>query len=385
MAVEPNAPGTDPRRTPGSTSGRTPGRTPGVGRTAGPAAALGAACLLAGTALTGVAALGPAATVARAASAPSASAQLVDLQLSPVPELDVTAFSGSYKNSQLTAVGEDSAGDADPAGVLHYVEIEGEQQSQTRITTTDALARTNATALDVNVAVPHFISMPPGQVATLSTSAQCQRAPYTAAALAQAHTAGDQITVLGTPVRAGMPTDIQATGAQLGHPGTVGHGVVHVDFTLHADPAAPAAQRSAEAWVQIDVDVTLFAPDGTPGYTGPMMRLRLGDVSVLCDDTTPTSSPSVTPVNPTETPTPPPTGTPTVTPTPTQTPTPTHAPTTGPSRSGAPTRQPAPATPTPAPALARTGGTGDLLAPVLLLAAAGIGLLVAARRRSHRH
>lgn len=298
---------------------------------------------------------------AAAAVVGQSTARLIDLNFTHVDALNEPAFAGVYGRADSSPnVPEDPGDFTDPDGVLNYVDLDGPVTTRTALNTAEATAQADLTAFSVHLSGS---SEPLVVGTTVDDYAQCVLPPYPQSAFAYARLAPGTLTVLGAPVATPGATDVPYAGAEIGHP-ELGDGVMHVVVTRTLDPDSDApvpGATSARAGWEVAISASVTDPDGAAVYDGPLMDLKLAQVTADCSgeqptptptETTPTPTPTETTPTPTPTettPTPTPTET-TPTPTPTETtPTPTCTPTSAsPSPSSStPTGTPTSSTPTP--------------------------------------
>jgi hypothetical protein len=299
---------------------------------------------------------------AAAAAGPQATARLIDLSYTEVPALNVHAYAGVYGvASSPPRLPSDPGNFSDPDGVLQHVTLSGPVIDQTSLDSVRATAQSHLTAFDVmlrdSVTGRGIVLLTARSLrglggASVDDYAECILPPLTPQAFAYARIPPGTMTVLHTPIALPGTTDVPFTGAEVGRPG-VGDGTLHVVVTRTQQPdsaSAVAGMTEARAGWQVKIDVDAKDTSGKEIYDGPLMDLKLGQVTATCPKQPPTTPP--TPPTPPTTPTTiPPTTAPTTPPTP-PTP-PTTTPPTPPTTP--PTTVPTP--PTTPPTTATSGRT----------------------------
>ncbi|NUP45843.1 MAG: hypothetical protein HOW97_00800 [Catenulispora sp.] len=268
-----------------------------------------------------------------------ATSTLINLTVDHVPALGLTAFQGTYATSGVPQNGGDDAADTaqDPDGVLKHITVTGPAQSKTHSDAVKNWAQSqlvSAIGTKSPAAPPVAYFMNGKQIysiGSLDSYAECTLPPTGPYALAYVHTDANAVNVLGTTIPAGKTTTVPVTGAQIGVP-SVDHGSLQATYTTTATPAQQTAgATSAHAHLDLSFSGTFYDAAGKQLYSGPIQKVRFGDVLATCENAGPTPpTSSTTPTSPT---------TPT---TPTTTPTTPTSPTTPPT-------SPAPTTPTSPP------------------------------------
>ncbi|WP_370380800.1 hypothetical protein [Catenulispora sp. GAS73] len=274
-----------------------------LSRTAAPRAlALVSAAAAGGTALIGA---GLAAHAAAAQSVPrtvsvagaaaagthAAASTLITVTVDSVPALSVNAFQGTYATSTVAQNGGDDSADGtqDPTGVLDRITLDQPAQSKTHSDPAKNWA-------DAQPAVEYTLH---GKklYAISSVDAHAECVPSSSqGANTYVHTSPDSVTVLGTKVGTGKTT-VPVTGAQLGVT-SVDHGSLEVTYSTTAMQGQQTDATSAHAHMDLSISGVFYDSAGKQLYSGPLQKLRLGDVQVACQSsgtvTTPTPTPTLT-------------------------------------------------------------------------------------------
>jgi hypothetical protein len=204
-----------------------------------------------------------------------------------VPALSVDAFQGSYATSTVAQNGGDgsAAGAQDPTGVLDRITLDQPAQSTTHSDPAKNWA-------DAQPAVEYTLhGKKLYSISSVDTHAECT--PTSQGANTYVHTAPNSLTVLGTNVGTGKTT-VPVTGAQLGVAG-VDHGSLDVSYTTTATQQQQASATSAHAHMDLSISGVFYDSAGKQLYSGPLQKLRLGDVQATCQNagvTTPAPAPS---------------------------------------------------------------------------------------------
>jgi hypothetical protein len=270
-----------------------------LSRTAPPRAlALVSAAAAGGTALAGA---GPAAHAAAAQSLATrtaatatatathaAASTLITVTVDSVPALSVNAFQGTYATSTVAQNGGDDSADSsqDPTGVLDRITLDQPAQSKTHSDPAKNWA-------DAQPAVEYTLH---GKklYAISSVDAHAECVPSSAqGANTYVHTAPDSVTVLGTKVGTGKTT-LPVTGAQLGV-ASVDHGSLEVAYSTTAMQGEQADAASAHAHMDLSISGVFYDSAGKQLYSGPLQKLRLGDVQVACQSSGTVTTPTPTP------------------------------------------------------------------------------------------
>ncbi|MGW8375601.1 hypothetical protein [Streptomyces sp. ODS28] len=318
---------------------------------------------LAAAALTGLLTAGTLPTAATEAAPRAggryADARFLDLDIGEVGPLGTTGFRGSYGSAHSESTGQDSADYRDPDGVERYAKTSGQKVTRTSYNDAQLTADNSLTGLDLTLGDPAIRLL---HIGTVHTHAMCVPEPYGPYAQAYVRTDSNTINVLGRQVPVGT-TSLEVSGAELGHPDTLGTSTLKVSYEQHEDPPGGAAVRgnAATASVRITVTGQLRNRQGEVVYDGPITSMELGKVEARCGEDRPSPSPSASssqvpppespgPQSPGPTdPTPEPSDEPSSeTPAPTPTPSDTESPEPSPSGSATPTPSPT-QTPTPTP------------------------------------
>ncbi|WP_370364685.1 hypothetical protein [Catenulispora sp. GP43] len=252
------------------------------------AATVVCAAALAGAGLPASAAA-MAATAATAATTPRAAAStLVTVTVDSIPALSLNAFQGSYATSTVAQNGGDASADGtqDPAGVLDRITVDQPAQSKTHSDPAKNWA-------DAQPSVEYTLH---GKklyaISSVDAHAECTPSSQ-GANNTYVHTAPTSVTVLGTSVATGKTT-LPVTGAQLGMT-SVDHGSLDVSYTTTATQAQQTAATSAHAHLDLSISGVFYDSAGKQLYSGPVQKLRLGDVQVACQSsgaTTPAPTPT---------------------------------------------------------------------------------------------
>lgn len=241
-------------------------------------------------------AISTAATAASAAGAThAATSTLITLTVDSVPTLSLDAFQGSYATSSVTQNGGDASADAaqDPSGVLDRITLDQPAQSKTHSDAAENWA-------DAQPAVEYTLhGKKLYSISSVDAHAEC--APSASASSSSSssqgantyvHTAPDSVTVLGTKVGTGKTT-LPVTGAQLGV-ATVDHGSLEVTYTTTAMQGQQTDAPSAHAHMDLSISGIFYDSTGKQLYSGPVQKLRLGDVQVACQNSVTTPTPTST-------------------------------------------------------------------------------------------
>jgi hypothetical protein len=253
-----------------------------LSRTAPPRGpALAAVVVAAGTAL---AAAGPATPAAAAPDLPShaAASTLITVTVDSVPALSLNAFQGSYATSTVAQNGGDASADGaqDPTGVLDRITLDQPAQSTAHSDPAKNWA-------DAQPAVEYTLhGKKLFSVSSVDSHAECT--PSAQGANSYVHTAPNSVTVLGTNVGTGKTT-LPVTGAQLGAT-NVDHGSLEVSYTTTTAQQQQPATTSARAHMDLSISGVLYDSAGKQLYSGPLQKLRLGDVQVSCSTSGASSS-----------------------------------------------------------------------------------------------
>ena len=256
------------------------------------AAALVSAAVAGGTALAGAGLPAPAAAArtaaAQAASAHAAASTLITLTVDSVPALALNAFQGSYASSTVAQNGGDDSADGahDPAGVLDRITLDQPAQSKTHSDPAKNWADAQP-SMEYSLHGKKLYS-----ISSVDAHAEC--APSSPGATTYVHTAPDSVNVLGKAISTGKTT-VPVTGTQIGISG-VDHGSLDVTYTTAATQEQQTAAVSAHAHMDLSISGVFYNSSGKQLYSGPLQRLRLGDVQVACQTAgpTPTTSTSST-------------------------------------------------------------------------------------------
>ncbi|MEY9904064.1 hypothetical protein ABIA35_000270 [Catenulispora sp. MAP12-49] len=247
-----------------------------------PTAAATVVCAAALVALTGAAL--PASAQAAPASAPTptsaattahaAASTLVTVTVDSVPALSLTSFQGSYATSTVVQNGGDASADStqDPTGLLDRVTVDQ-----------PALAKTHSDPAknwaDAQPSVEYTLhGKKLYSISAVDTHAECT--PSAQGADTYVHTTPSSVTVLGTSIATGKTT-VPVTGAQLGAAG-VDHGSLEVSYTTTATQAQQTATTSGHAHLDLSISGVFYDSAGKQLYSGPVQKLRLGDVQAAC-------------------------------------------------------------------------------------------------------
>ena len=247
-----------------------------LSRTAPPRAlALLAAAAAGGTALVGAGLVASAAASAQATSSHAAVSTLITLTVDSVPALSLNAFQGSYATSTVAQNGGDaSAGPQDPAGVLDRITLDQPAQSTAHSDPAKNWA-------DAQPAVEYLLhGKKLYSISSVDAHAECT--PTSQGANTYVHTAPSSVTVLGTTVGTGKTT-VPVTGAQLGVAG-VDHGSLDVSFSTTASQSQQASTSSGHAHMDLSISGVFYDSAGKQLYSGPLQKLRLGDVQTTCQN-----------------------------------------------------------------------------------------------------
>ena len=262
-----------------------------LSRTVPPRALVRLPAVAAGGAVLVGAGMATAVTAHARASAPAigthaAVSTLITVTVDSVPALSLNAFQGSYAVSTVAQNGGDNSADSaqDPTGVLDRITLDQ-----------PALSKTHSDAAknwaDAQPAVEYTLhGKKLYSISSVDAHAECTPS---AQADTYVHTAPNSVTVLGTSVGTGKTT-IAVTGAQLGVPG-VDHGSLDVTYTTTASQTQQAATTSAHAHMDLSISGTFYDSASRQLYSGPVQKLRLGDVQVSCQNSGPNTTPSPTP------------------------------------------------------------------------------------------
>lgn len=244
------------------------------------AAALVSAAFACGTALAGA---GLPASAATAAPARAAASTLITLTVTGVPALGTDSFQGSYATSTVAQNGGDNSADtADPTGVLDRITVNQPAPSKTH----SDPARNWADAQPAVEYALHGKKL--YSISSVDAHAECT--PSSSAPTTYVHTTADSVNVLGKSIPAGKTT-VPVTGAQLGAAG-VDHGSLTVSYTTAATQEKQTSSVSAHAHMDLDISGVFYDSAGKQLYSGPVQKLRLGDVQVACQSTGATPSTS---------------------------------------------------------------------------------------------
>jgi len=247
-----------------------------LSRTAPPRAlALLAATAAGGTALVGAGLVASAAASAQATGSHAAVSTLITLTVDSVPALSLNAFQGSYATSTVAQNGGDaSAGPQDPAGVLDRITLDQPAQSTAHSDPAKNWA-------DAQPAVEYLLhGKKLYSISSVDAHAECT--PTSQGANTYVHTAPSSVTVLGTTVGTGKTT-VPVTGAQLGIAG-VDHGSLDVSFSTTASQSQQASTSSGHAHMDLSISGVFYDSAGKQLYSGPLQKLRLGDVQTTCQN-----------------------------------------------------------------------------------------------------
>lgn len=260
-----------------------------LSRTAPPrAAAFVSAVVAGGTALAGA---GLPAAAATAAPAHAAASTLITLTVTGVPALGTDAFQGSYGTSTVTQNGgDDSAAASDPNGVLDRITLDQPALSKTHSDGAKNWA-------DAQPAVEYSLhGKKLYSIASVDAHAEC--VPSSPSPTTYVHTSADSVTVLGKSIASGKNT-VPVTGAQLGIT-NVDHGTLEVTYTTTATQEQQTSAMSGHAHMDLSISGVFYDSAGKQLYSGPVQKLRLGDVQVVCQSSgpTPSSSASATTASP---------------------------------------------------------------------------------------
>lgn len=232
-------------------------------------AAVAGGASLVGTGLPAFAAAAPAVTTHAAATS-----TLITVTVDTVPVLSVNAFQGSYATSTVAQNGGDNtaSGASDPSGVLDRITLDQPAQSKTHSDPAKNWA-------DAQPAVEYTLhGKKLYSISSVDAHAECT--PSRQGANTYVHTAPDSLTVLGTKVGTGN-TMVPVTGAQLGV-SAVDHGSLDVSYTTTA--------TSTHAYMDLGISGVFYDHAGRQLYSGPLQKLRLGDVQVACQSSAVTTS-----------------------------------------------------------------------------------------------
>ena len=273
-----------------------------LSRTAPPRAlALVSAAAAGGTALVGAGLAAHAAaaqsvtrtaSITAAAAAPAAThaaaSTLITVTVDSVPALSVNAFQGTYATSTVAQNGGDDSADAthDPTGVLDRITLDQPAQSKTHSDPAKNWA-------DAQPAVEYTLH---GKklYAISSVDAHAECVPSSSqGANTYVHTSPDSVTVLGTKVGTGKTT-VPVTGAQLGVT-SVDHGSLEVTYATTAMQGQQTDTTSAHAHMDLSISGVFYDSAGKQLYSGPLQKLRLGDVQVACQSSGTVTTPTPTP------------------------------------------------------------------------------------------
>lgn len=254
------------------------------------AAALVAAVIAGGAALAGAglpAATATAAT-ATAASAHAAASTLITLTVTGVPALGIDAFQGSYATSTMTQNGGDnSAATTDPNGVLDRITL-----AQPALSKTHSDAAKNWA--DAQPAVEYSLhGKKLYSISSVDAHAEC--VPSSPTPTTYVHTTADSVKLLGKTLPSGKTT-VPVTGTQLGIT-SVDHGSLEVTYTTTAAQEQQTSAMSGHAHMDLSISGVFYDSAGKQLYSGPVQKLRLGDVQVACQSSgatpsTPASGPT---------------------------------------------------------------------------------------------
>lgn len=213
-----------------------------------------------------------------------ATSTLINLTVYGVPALNLSAFQGTYATSDVTQnAGDDAADPAqDPDGVLKHITISGSAQSKTHSDPAKNSAQSQLESAEYSLHGKQIYT-----VGSVDTDAECSSSVHATA-----------VKVLDTTVPAGKTTTVPVTGSQIGVP-SVDHGSLKVTYSTAATSAT--GTTPAHAHLDLSFTGTFFDAAGKQLYSGPVQKVRFGDVQATCADS---SSPSSTPPTPT-TPAPP--------------------------------------------------------------------------------
>ncbi|WP_370346292.1 hypothetical protein [Catenulispora sp. EB89] len=228
---------------------------------------------------------------AAAAGTHAAASTLITVTVDSVPALSVNAFQGSYATSTVAQNGGDDSADGtqDPTGVLDRITLDQPAQSKSHSDPAKNWADTQP-AVEYTLHGKKLYA-----ISSVETHAECVPSS-SQGANTYVHTAPDSVTVLGTKVGTGKTT-VPVTGAQLGVT-SVDHGSLEVTYATTAMQGQQTDATSAHAHLDLSISGVFYDSAGKQLYSGPLQKLRLGDVQVACQ-----SSGTVTTPMPTPTPT----------------------------------------------------------------------------------
>ncbi|WP_194907607.1 hypothetical protein [Catenulispora rubra] len=251
-----------------------------------------AAAAAGGTALVGAGLVAHAAAAAAPATAPAAThaaaSTLITVTVDSVPALSVNAFQGTYATSTVAQNGGDDSADGmqDPTGVLDRITLDQPAQSKTHSDPAKNWA-------DAQPAVEYTLH---GKklyaISSVDAHAECVPSSSQGAST-YVHMSPDSVTVLGTKVGTGKTT-VPVTGAQLGVT-NVDHGSLEVTYTTSAMQGQQTDATSAHAHMDLSISGTFYDSAGKQLYSGPLQKLRLGDVQVTCQSSGTVTTPMPTP------------------------------------------------------------------------------------------
>jgi hypothetical protein len=249
------------------------------------AAALVVAAVAGGTALVG-AGVPAGATASPAAPAHAAASTLISVTITAVPALSVTAFQGTYATSTLTQNGGDGSADGtDPNGVLDRITLDRPAQSKTH----SDPAKNWADAVPAVEYALHGKKL--YAISSVDAHAECATSSPAPAPTTYVHTTPDSVSVLGKSIASGKTT-VPVTGAQLGVT-SVDHGSLDVTYSTATTQEQQTSAVSAHAHLDLTISGTFYDSSGKQLYSGPVQKVRLGDVQAACQSsgaTTPSTS-----------------------------------------------------------------------------------------------
>lgn len=222
-------------------------------------------------------------------TAHAAASTLVTMTVDSVPALSLSAFQGSYAASTVAQNGGDASADGtqDPTGVLDRITVDQPAQSKTHSDPAKNWA-------DAQPSVEYTLhGKKLYSISSVDAHAECT--PSSPGATTYVHTSPTSVTVLGTTVAPGK-TKLPITGAQLGITG-VDHGNLDVSYGTTATEAQQTALMSGHAHLDLSISGVFYDRAGKQLYSGPLQKLRLGDVQVACQSSgtsTPTPAPTPT-------------------------------------------------------------------------------------------
>ncbi|MFL6114799.1 MAG: LPXTG cell wall anchor domain-containing protein [Catenulispora sp.] len=226
-------------------------------------------------AIVGAALLLPGGVAQAAAAAPAdaATSTLISVTMDRVPALGLRAFHGTFATSAVAQNNGDDAADTtqDPARVLRRITINSSAQSRTSSDPAKTWARAQLSAA-YSLHGKQIYS-----VDALDSYADCT----------SEYVHEDGVQVLGTAIPAGKTTAVPVTGSQIGVR-DVDHGTLNVTYTTIA--------ASGHAHLDLVITGSFYSSAGRELYSGPMQKVRFGDVQVACASSTPATpaAPTVT-------------------------------------------------------------------------------------------